>query len=431
MQPYNTYKDTGIEWLGKVPEHWEIIKGKYVWKEHIDLSTDGLGDLLSVSQYDGVTLNKQDQRSESLVGYKKVQNDDLVINIMLAWLGGLGLSAYNGLVSPAYSIFKPIREINTKYFHYLYRTSLYLDEFARKSTGVVPSRWRMYGDDFGQVWNILPPLSEQTAIATFLDSKCEQLDRAIAQKERVISLLNERRQITIQRAVARGLNPDAPLRHSGIEWIGEIPEHWEVKRLKSLFSFGKGLSITKENLEESGVPVINYGQVHSKLNTGTGVNDSIIKYVNEAYLKTNQSSLVKKNDFIFADTSEDIIGAGNCAFIDVEGELFAGYHSIILRSKIDESTKYFAYLFLTDCWRIQIRSKVTGIKVYSITKSILNQSTLIIPPISEQQEIATYLDGINEKIDRAISLKRNEIARLKEYKQTLINSAVTGKIKIG
>ena len=190
MQRYEQYIDSGIEWLGEIPAHWSLLKGKNIWEEKINLSSDGKGTLLSVSQYDGVTPNTQDQRSDSLIGYKKVNNKDLVINIMLAWLGGLGLSRFEGLVSPAYSIFKSKLKVNEQYYHYLYRTSLYLDEFARKSKGVVPSRWRMYGDDFGQVWNILPPIQEQEAIAKFLDTKCEQIEIGRAScRERVLRLV--------------------------------------------------------------------------------------------------------------------------------------------------------------------------------------------------------------------------------------------------
>ena len=181
MQRYDTYKDSGVKWLGEIPGHWETMKSKYLWKESFSVSENGNEELLSVSQYDGVTPAKGDSRSESLKGYKIVSKNDLVINIMLAWLGGLGVSEYDGLVSPAYCIYKLCNDSNPKYLHYLYKTPLYLAEFARHSSGVVPSRWRMYTEDFGQVISLLPPKKEQDAIVDYLDEKMAKIDAAIAQ----------------------------------------------------------------------------------------------------------------------------------------------------------------------------------------------------------------------------------------------------------
>ena len=157
MEQYSNYKDSGERWLGRIPSHWELRKAKYIWREVDCRSEYGSEQLLSVSQYEGVRPNTEESRSDSLKGYKIVKEDNLVINIMLAWLGGLGVSELNGIVSPAYCVYKLLDGQNPKFLHYLYRTPTYLAEFARRSTGIVPSRWRMYTDDFGQVPTILPP----------------------------------------------------------------------------------------------------------------------------------------------------------------------------------------------------------------------------------------------------------------------------------
>ena len=156
--------------------------------------------------------------------------------------------------------------------------------------------------------------------------------------------------------------------------------------MKNLFSFGKGLPITKENLVKEGIAVISYGQIHFKNNSGTSVKDDLKRFVSESYLETNKSSLVNEFDFIFADTSEDMDGCGNCVYIDKQEKLFAGYHTIILRSLEKSDKKYLAYLFLTDAWRYQIRSRVSGIKVFSITQKILGQVSVIFPPPDEQKK---------------------------------------------
>lgn len=214
---------------------------------------------------------------------------------------------------------------------------------------------------------------------------------------------------------------------SGVQWIGEIPSDWEVEKLKNLYSFGKGLTITKEDLTENGIPVISYGQIHSKTNKGTHISDDLIRFVPDYYLNDSPQSLVNKGDFIFADTSEDIEGAGNCVFVDREMTLFAGYHSIILKNKFLNYTlgKYLSYLFQTTPWRTQVRSKVNGIKVYSISQRILKDITVILPNQNEQQQIADYLDNKCGEIDKVIETEKSVIEKLKEYKQSIITEAVT------
>jgi len=189
---------------------------------------------------------------------------------------------------------------------------------------------------------------------------------------------------------------------TGEPWIKIIPATWEIKRLKSRFTFGKGLPITKADLTEVGIPVISYGQVHAKYNTGTGLSESLFRFVPESFLVSHPQCLVHKNDFIVADTSEDRAGCGNCAFVDKETPLFAGYHSIILRNRESEDNKYLAYLFLTDAWRSQIRARVDGVKLFSISKTILGSTNIILPPREEQDQIVRYLDWQLAKINKLI-----------------------------
>lgn len=212
---------------------------------------------------------------------------------------------------------------------------------------------------------------------------------------------------------------------SGVEWLGDIPEHWNVMRLKYLFSFGKGLNITKENLVNNGISVINYGQVHSKANKGTIIIDQLIRYVSEDYLLKNKQSLVNKGDFIVADTSEDLDGVGNCVYVDRNSCLFAGYHTIILKSLIGNKNKYFSYLFLSNEWRSQLRSRVSGIKVYSITKGILSDNTVVTPTPIEQEQIVAFLDENCDLIDCVIKNRLKQIELLRQERQTIIYNAVT------
>ena len=219
------------------------------------------------------------------------------------------------------------------------------------------------------------------------------------------------------------IRPETEMKDSGVEWIKYVPENWNCMPLKRYFQFGKGLPITKADLTENGEKVISYGQIHAKFNTGVSVDDRLIRFVSSEYKSTNPNSLCSKGDIILADTSEDKEGCGNAVYIDCDEKIFAGYHTIILKSTKDN--KYLAYLFQSDSWRTQIQTRVNGVKLFSITQKILNQCTIILPPLSEQQAIADYLDETCSKIDEIIAEAKASIDEYKELKQSVIFEAVT------
>lgn len=219
------------------------------------------------------------------------------------------------------------------------------------------------------------------------------------------------------------IRPETEMKDSGVEWIKYVPENWNCMPLKRYFQFGKGLPITKADLTENGEKVISYGQIHAKFNTGVSVDDRLIRFVSSEYKSTNPNSLCSKGDIILADTSEDKEGCGNAVYIDCDEKIFAGYHTIILKSTKDN--KYLAYLFQSDSWRTQIQTRVNGVKLFSITQKILNQCTIILPTLSEQQAIANYLDETCSKIDEIIAEAKASIDEYKELKQSVIFEAVT------
>ena len=205
----------------------------------------------------------------------------------------------------------------------------------------------------------------------------------------------------------------------------EFPNHWDIKRFKHLFSFGKGLNITKENLEETGVECVNYGEIHSKFGFKINPNIHKLKCVNESYLKNGSKSLLNIGDFVFADTSEDIEGSGNFTHLIGDRKIFAGYHTMICRPQKTLNSKFYAYLFDSKSFRSQLHEKVKGVKVYSITQNILKDTFVWIPKDSEQTKIASFLDDKTAQIDEVISQKEKLIELLKERKQIVINDAVT------
>ena len=214
------------------------------------------------------------------------------------------------------------------------------------------------------------------------------------------------------------------MKNSGTNWLDNIPADWQVIPLKILFSFGKGLNITKADLVEEGLPVISYGQIHSKKNTGTNISEELIRYVPQKL--ASPQSLVKQGNFIFADTSEDLDGCGNCVYMNLNSILFAGYHTIILRQREKSNdNRYLAYLFKTGCWRKQIRTVVNGVKLFTISQNILKRTSVIFPPLSEQKAIADFLDEKCAEIDGLLEDLDAEVKTLTEYKKSLIAETVT------
>lgn len=214
----------------------------------------------------------------------------------------------------------------------------------------------------------------------------------------------------------------------GLEWISRIPSHWSSMPLKRYGRFNKGLTFTKADLVEDGHPVVSYGQVHSKNNNGTHLNDELIRFVPERFIENSYNSFVRKGDFIFADTSEDLEGSGNVVYNDKDMLIYGGYHTVLFQTKNDDN-RYLAYLFSTDCWRSQVRSRVSGIKVFSITQGILSMTNIILPPEDEQKVIADYLDEKTAQIDNIIRARKKKILLLEELKASIITKAVTKGIK--
>lgn len=209
------------------------------------------------------------------------------------------------------------------------------------------------------------------------------------------------------------------------EWFPQIPADWRLEPLKKFTTTNTGITFTKADLVEEGNCVLSYGQVHAKNNPQTYVNPELVKYIPDSLIESKESAKVKQHDFIFADTSEDLAGCGNCIYIADPIELYAGYHTILLRNLGLECGRYFAYQFMSDEWRSQIRKRVKSVKLFSVTQGILNQTFVFIPPVAEQKAIAEYLDKECEKIGRNIELLERKADAYKRLRRSIINRAVT------
>jgi type I restriction enzyme S subunit len=432
---YAAYKDSRVEWIGEIPAHWEVYKGKKIFCEN-KRKNSGQHDedsILSLS-YGEIIIKSPDKLTglvpKSFETYQIVQSGDIIVRCTDLQNDKTSLrtaiSEFNGIITNAYLNLNVI-EGYPKYYHYLLRAMDLTKYIYKLGTGL---RQNLSYEDFKNLQIIFPPKQEQIQIADYLDKKTAQIDKAVILKERLIERLKEQRQILINRAVIQGLDPDVPMKESGVEWIGKIPAHWEVRKFRFLFDFAKGLNITKENLQKEGIPCVNYGEIHSKYGFEVVPERDPLKCVDTSYLKTNPKSLLKRGDFVFADTSEDVEAAGSFTYLNSDTPTFAGYHTIIARVKTPIFNRFMAYFFSSDAFKDQVRSSVRGVKVYSITNAILKDTRVCLPLKQEQIQIADYLDKKTAQIDKAITLQQNQIEKLKAYKASLIDAVVTGKVKI-
>lgn len=415
-------KDSGIEWIGEIPEDWDLVKVKYLF--YI-----GRGRVIAKTELEdeGFPVYSSQTKDNGILGYIGTYDFD---RSQLTWTtdganaGTVFLREGKHNCTNVCGTLMPKNDNNSlKFMKYA------LEFIAIYHKRADTNGFKIMNNEMAEIKITLPSLLEQQKIADFLDEKVGEIDKIIENTKESIEEYKKYKQAIITDAVTKGLNTDVEMKDSGIEWIGEIPEGWAVNKLKYMFKFNKGLSITKQDLVDEGIDVISYGQIHSKLNDGTKIKQSLIRFVDDKYLNTCKESLVEKEDFIFADTSEDLNGCGNCVYINENRTLFAGYHTIILKS-LGSNNKYFAYLFNSDLWRSQIRLRVSGIKLFSITQKILKELSVIIPTLEEQQEIVSFLDEKCNQIDDLINKKEKIIEELEVYKKSLIYEYVTGKKEV-
>ncbi len=436
-------KDSGIEWIGKVPAEWNVERLQWHLFE-INEKNDPIKtiDVLSLTNKKGVLPyeekgNQGNKSKENYSEYKIAYKDTIVANSMNILIGSVGYSNFYGCVSPVYYIFKEYKGNNLRFFNYILSTSEFQRELKKYANGILEIRLRLSSDDILKRIVPVPNYKEQCKIADFLDSKCFKIDKIINDINKQIETLVNYKKSLINDLVtgkkvlvgAKQCEPEKT-KDSGIEWIRAIPSNWKVSKLKYMFTFGKGLPITKANLIEDGLPVVSYGQIHSKDNNKVSIDKKLKRFVDTIFATLYPQCEVYQYDFIFADTSEDLDGCGNCVYNRDDDKLFAGYHSIVLHSINKKDNRYFAYLFLTDIWRTQITNYVNGVKVFSITQGILQKTYITEPPECEKDNIADYLDNKCSKIDKIISDKKQQIESLEKYKKSLIFEYVTGKKQV-
>lgn len=423
MSTKTLYKDSGTDWLGKIPVTWSISKISELFIQKKERSTDG-EELLSVYRDHGVIPkssrdDNHNKESEDLSNYTLIKPNDLVINKMKAWQGSVAISHYRGIVSPAYFTYGITRAGKEKlylpYLHHLLRSRKYIETYRRISKGVRPAQWDLDPYQFKILPVLVPPFETQKRIADFLDQKTLAIDDLILKKEKMIELLKEKRAAIITRAVTKGLDTNTKLKPSGVEWVGNIPERWITRR-------GKYVSKYKKELNSS------YQCDHVLALTLRGVINKD-DYEARSLVPADYASyqLFEQNDLVFKLIDLENFQTSRVGIVGCEGIMSPAYIRIVTKKGFVPKYAYWYYYSLY----LQGIYNFLGMGV----RSTLNQNDLLslwvlLPPQEEQKKVSQYLDSETEKIDLARKVIESQIEKLREYRSSLMYSAVTGKITV-
>jgi type I restriction enzyme, S subunit len=414
---YEVYKDSGVEWLGEIPAHWELTRLGKCFEERRTKVSDKDYPPLSVTKHGIFPQLETAAKTNDGDNRKLVKKGDFVINSRSDRKGSSGISDRDGSVSLINIVLEP-KGIDPQFCHFLLKSYSFIEEFYRMGHGIVADLWTTRFDEMKLVLIGVPPPNEQNTIAALLDHKTTKIDQAIAIKEKQITLLKERKHILIQNAVTRGLDPDAPMRDSGTEWIGEIPAHWNIVANRSLF---------KERIEpgQEGLPLLSVS-IHS------GVSAEELSEDENTHGRVKMEDKTKYNRVKPGDIVFNMMRAwqGAIGSVRVEGMVSPAY--IIATPNSSLNSQYFEYQYRCSVFIDQMDRFSKGITDFRkrLYWHEFKQLKTVLPPEEEQTAIVAHIQTQSTKIDNAITLQQQQIEKLKEYKATLINSAVTGKFKV-
>lgn len=405
---YPSYKDSGVEWLGEIPESWDARRLGFYFKERREKVSDKVFSPLSVTKNGIVPQLENAAKSDDGDNRKKVCKGDFVINSRSDRKGSSGLSQLDGSVSLINTVIEP-KNINENYIHYLLKSQPFQEEYYRYGKGIVADLW---STNYSEMKNIIissPTLKEQQQIANFLDKATAKIDTLIEKQTKQIELLKEKRQAVISHAVTKGINPNVPMKDSGVEWLGEIPEHWEVKKLKFVLQ----LLNKKEKIINQIVVAL------ENIESWSG------KYIESDSSYQGDDVAFCIGDILFGKLRPYLAKVFLCSFDGIAfGDLLA------YRPIKDYASKYAFYSLISEDFIKIVDSSTYGTKMPRASSEFLSEMRLTVPPLKEQQQIANYLDEKTSKIDILIEKSNKSIELLKEKRTAIISAAVTGKIDV-
>ena len=429
LAPYPEYKESGVSWLGKIPAHWDCLPHRAVFSEvkdqgHID------EPLLSVTIAKGIipqskllaNSSKKDSSNLDKSKYKLVYPDDIAYNKMRAWQGAIGVSRYRGIVSPAYIVVRLRRAGNPNYFHYLLRTPSFAKEAERWSYGITPDMWSLRPEHFKLIYSCVPKLEEQTQIARFLDWKTAQINKFIRNKRRLIELLKEQKQNVINQAVTRGLDPKVKFKPSGVEWIGDIPEHWEARRLKTIAKvvLGKMLK-TSPSKDDQLKPYLRSANIQW---FEANLSDVASMWFSQSEMEQYR---ISKNDILVSEGGE--VGRA-CIWQDELEECYIqnSVHKVTAGAEV--LPLFLLYQFSAFGSKGAFKAVVNRVSIAHLTREKLVAVFFCKPPIEEQKTILAHIQAKTAEIDQAIIRAQREIELMREYRTRLISDVVTGQVDV-
>ncbi len=402
LKSYPAMRDSGVEWLGNVPESWEVRRNGRLFAQR---NETGFAELpvLEVSLRTGVRIRDFENTDRKQVmsdrgKYKRALVGDIAYNMMRMWQGAVGVAPADGLISPAYVVARPLPGTESRYFEMLFRTPVYMQEVDNYSRGIVKDRNRLYWEDFKAMPTCYPPPKEQTAIVRYLDYVDRRVRRLVRAKRKRIALLTEQKQAIIHRAVTRGLDPDVPLKGSGVEWLGKVPAHWNVGRLRQFFTLQRGFDITKDQQREGQIPVVSSGGISSFHDEATGRGPGVL--------------VGRKGT------------AGAVHWVDTD---YWAHDTTLFVNEFKGNVPRFIYHLMgtLDLGRFD-----TGSANPTLNRNVIHPEPVVIPPPEEQGSICAAIDKTIPDVDSTIVHSDGEIELLNEYRTCLIADVVTGKLDV-
>jgi type I restriction enzyme S subunit len=434
LKPYAEYKESGLNWLGQIPVSWETPRTKTRFRLSMEKSgIDHDKELLSVYTRIGVRprkdLEQRGNKASTTNDYWVVRQGDIIVNKLLAWMGAVGVSHFDGVTSPAYDILRPVQKLEPDFYHLLFRTKLYLQLFKSRSRGIMDMRLRLYFDQLGQIPLICPPPDEQAAIVHFLDHANRKIDGFIRAKGKLIGLLNEQKQAIIHRAVTRGIHPDIPLQPSGVPWLGDIPAHWEVRKLLTVADMIVSNVDKHSKPNEQRVRLCNYTDVYKNEVITNALNFMVASATKDEIMKFK----IRIDDVIVTKDSEEWDDIGVPSLVRHEADdLLCGYHLAMLRPRKQTLHGEFLLRCLQDRFvATQLHVRATGVTRYGLSHQGLKEVLLPIPNTGEQVAICAALTKNLSTFNTAIARAEREIALMQEYRTRLTADIVTGKLDVG
>lgn len=423
-------KDSGVGWLGEIPSHWEVIPARRIFSERRDAALPG-DEQLSATQRFGVIpqrlfIGMQEQKVVlALTGtdnFKRVQKDDFVISLR-SFQGGIEWSSYSGCVSPAYTVLYSAVKIFPSYWAYTLKCSVYISALQTVTLGIRDGKNIGYSQ-FGGIEVPVPPISEQEAIAVFLDRETAKLDELIAEQEKLLALLAEKRQATISFAVTRGIDPGAPMKDSKVSWLGMVPAHWQILPFRFCVQYQEGPGIMADDFRDDGVPLLRVSGVQGRWATLDGCNylDPKRVSVRWEHFKVEQGDLLVSASASMGTVCE--VGPEVVGSVPYTGIIkLRGIDGVMLQD-------FLRHFVVSNPFIVQIDLLKAGATIQHYGPTHLSQMAIVSPPVEEQNKIASFLDRELIRLEDLRKEAESVIDLLRERRSALISAAVTGKIDV-